>query len=162
MAQPVVTIQDTLALQNKAILFFNRNQYKSQYRYFGSGTANVTDSEMFIDGISGQRLIPPTECAVFIRFDYAIYDYEATKYNGGTLAAVYGVNASGTVSEAGADTGTPAVFGTATPNTSVNLHTDGTAIFPRFTITNNSDSTIEGLMTVVVATNPESNFGSVV
>lgn len=158
MPQPNVTIQDSYSAQNQAKLFFNRNQY-CMFRFFGTTTTNATDQELFIDGISGNRLVLPEDCTVTFHALCAGYPT--------TAAEAVGASITGAVRRTGSDsfvvgTNVADVFSDGTPTFTYAVVPDDVNDSLRVNVATATNETVyhEVILMVAVATSPESNFGS--
>jgi len=159
MPQPQVSIQDSLAVQSIGKLWFNRNQYQ-EYRYFGAFSAAATN-EMFVDGISGNRLKLPADCGAMLQVNYSIFNVTQGKVSVGIIGVA--ARLIGTTTAIGGQAAILAATGDATPAVTVTATADDTndAIAINAVTTNTDVVYVEAKVTAIVATSPESNFGSV-
>ena len=162
MPQPNVTIQDSLTTQHMASLWFNRNQFY-RFRYFGTTTDNVA-TEIFVDGISGNRVKVPDASATVVHAMCVIHN-TTDGFSGGVGKTACVENIGGTVALAGSEQGNPAIFGdnTNNPGGTVVIAADNTNDAFTLTATGTAAKTIyyECIVDVICATVPESNFGRV-
>jgi len=160
MPQPNAVIQDSQSNQNIGKLWFNRNQYLT-FRYFGT-TTNNTATELFIDGITNNRLKIPDASACLVRCDCVIFNI-TDSFSGGVGKTAVVENLANVVTLAGAEQATPALWGdnANAPGGTIVISASDANDAVVFTVTGTSAKTIayEALVTVVCATSPESNFG---
>jgi hypothetical protein len=156
MPQPQVSIQDGYAQQHLGRLWYNKNQY-TEVRYFGTTTA-VGPTELFIDGIAGNRLKIPENSVVTIYGVGAGFQTTGTPAGFGSTIFASAMNLNGTV--------------TAMANATVDVAPDAnTTHLPSIVADSTNDSlnlqvtsvaqTVyhEFVVRIVCATDPESNFG---
>jgi hypothetical protein len=156
MPEPQATIQSSRADAEAVRTFFNRTPYQT-LRYFGI-TNNATVTELFIDGVPGNRLKVPTDSVVTIHAIGAGYQVTGTPAgssnrilggalnNGGTVTLI--ANQSVLLSPTAGNVSTPSLtIDNATGVKSLNLNVVGI-----------TGQTVrhEYLVTVASASNPES------
>ncbi len=158
MPQPQVSIQDTLTQQHLGRLWFNRNQY-TEIRYFGTYSAAATN-EVFIDGITGNRLKIPDACGVHAQLSYVGYNTTGNIVSSGIIGTSI-KNTGGTVALGGANVAVMAQTGDATPNFTVTMTADNTndALVVNCVTSTTDVINWEATLRIVCATSPESNFG---
>lgn len=159
MTQPQASIQDTKSTSQLVNLYFNRNQYMT-LRYFGV-TTNNTQTELFADGLTNNRVRLPDNSITAIRVMGAIYN--VTDNTGATVSGVVGVRRTGSALELIPSSGSLTVTGgTGFPNgVTVAIAADTTNNAFRLNVTGVASTQLryEFLVELACATATESNYG---
>lgn len=155
MPQPNLSIQDSISVQQTGRLWYNRNQYIT-YRLFGT-TTDATQTELFVDGVSGARIALPFDSMSV--FSVRIASLSPTEGSGSTIHGGIS-NIANTVALVG--TNVADVHNDGTPQTTYSVNADNTNKALRVQVTGTAATVIahEAIVTLAVSTSPESNFGS--